>query len=175
MLRGGIADKDQTYSSMARLLWGRLVIVQADVVWLQSREAERPGVFGVFVVPRGSVGVLAMFAACVCPCCPGHGWWRCPAGKAAPKPAERLVPQGAAKAQAIIAAALQEAEAEAAAKRLAEPQQAAHEEDIHDDADDAAEQEASPEPAGECPRPALVTDPARLMCGWCLQLLLGDS
>eukprot|EP00775_Hariotina_reticulata_P001871 gene1871-2208_t len=69
-------------------------------------------------------------------------------GKAAPKPAERLVPQGAAKAQAIIAAALQEAEAEAAAKRLAEPQQAAQEEeDHHDDADDAAEQEASHEPA----------------------------
>lgn len=65
------------------------------------------------------------------------------------KPAAPLVPQGAMKAQAIIAAALAEADAAVAAKRLAEPQAPVQEE--HSEHEEEAEEEAAAPaaPAGE--------------------------
>lgn len=57
------------------------------------------------------------------------------------KPAAPLVPQGAMKAQAIIAAALAEADAAVAAKRLAEPQAPVQE--AHSEHEEEAEEEAA--------------------------------
>eukprot|EP00878_Enallax_costatus_P005708 GHUV01005985.1.p1 GENE.GHUV01005985.1~~GHUV01005985.1.p1 ORF type:complete len:449 (+),score=181.87 GHUV01005985.1:226-1572(+) len=71
-------------------------------------------------------------------------------GKNADKPAAPLVPQGAAKAQAIIAAALAEAELAVAAKRKEEPAPAVHDEEQDEPSEEAV---AEPEPAGETSGP----------------------
>ncbi|KAF6262596.1 hypothetical protein COO60DRAFT_599115 [Scenedesmus sp. NREL 46B-D3] len=72
------------------------------------------------------------------------GW----ADKGRGKPAAPLLPQGALRAQAIIAAALAEADAAVAARRLAEPQPAAQEE--------LEEPEPEEEEAAEAPAPPAV-------------------
>jgi hypothetical protein len=72
-------------------------------------------------------------------------------GKAADKgkPAAPLVPQGAMKAQAIIAAALAEADAAVAAKRLPEPQPAVQEEPSEPEEEEEAAENVPAAPAGE--------------------------
>jgi hypothetical protein len=65
------------------------------------------------------------------------------------KPAAPLVPQGAMKAQAIIAAALAEADAAVAAKRLAEPQPAVQEEPSEPEEEEEEAAEVPAAPAGE--------------------------
>lgn len=73
-----------------------------------------------------------------------------PAGKgkdAATKPSAPLVPQGKAKAEALIAAALQEAGASLAAQRMAQPQQQQPPEpESSEEAEEAEEADSKPEP-----------------------------